>query len=665
MRGAGHEAGLARGQEAVRAGPGRASRKEAAGVRFRQMLEDLLVVVFEADAELRVRYVSGRAATAFGYDVREWVGSREIWTRLVHEADLSSFEAAAREALLSGSETEIEFRVRTASGATLWVRTLLGAVPVSRRRAHLRGVMLDVTDRRYAEGSARQYAERMRRLLDHSADPLLVHDVRGRIVEVNRAASDALGYTRRELLEMSVRDVELGYEEARVRESWSALGPGHRQVAEVRCLRRDGTVHPAESHRNLFEWEGQALFVVLYRDITERRHLEAQLRQSQKLEEVGRLTGGLAHDFHNMLTAIKGHAELLLAGTGVDPHRSDLEQIANAADRATVLTRKLLAFSRRGAVTAETVDVNALVEETTRLLGPLVGETIDLRTELGARGVVLGDRSQFEQVLVNLVVNARDAMPEGGHLTVTTSNVEVSVERPFRHAFVLPGRYLEVRVTDTGHGMDEATRLRAFDPFFTTKEPGKGSGLGLSTVYGIVKESGGFIIVESEAGRGATFLVLLPESRAKAVAPVAPLVEAPVSTPAEACTVLVVEDEPAVRSLIRRIMERDGHTVLEAVDGERALEISRECGTRIDVLVTDVMMPGMGGPALARVLLGERPDLRVILTSGYGDDIVAAPRGGRPAFFLEKPFSPDQLSGAVRDVLGGPPPDLVQGALES
>jgi two-component system cell cycle sensor histidine kinase/response regulator CckA len=650
---------------AVTATGGHPTSKGAAGARFRQMLEDLLVVVFEADAELRVRYVSGRAAMAFGYEVGEWVGSSEIWTRLVHEEDRPVFEAAAREALSSGSETEIEFRVRTAHGVTLWVRTLLGAVPVSRRRVHLRGVMLDVTDRRYAEGSARQYAERMRRLLDHSADPLLVHDARGRIVEGNRAASDALGYTRRELLEMSVRDVELGHEEARARESWLALGPGRRQVEEVRCLRRDGTVLPAESHRNLFEWEGQALFVVLYRDITERRHLEAQLRQSQKLEEVGRLTGGLAHDFHNMLTAIKGHAELLLSGTGVDPHRSDLEQIAHAADRATVLTRKLLAFSRRGAVTAETVDVNALVEETTRLLGPLIGETIDLRTELGARGVVRGDRSQFEQVLVNLVVNARDAMPEGGVLTVTTTNVEVSLERPFRHEFVLPGRYVKIRVADTGHGMDEATRLRVFDPFFTTKEPGKGSGLGLSTVYGIVKESGGFIIVESEPGRGARFLVLLPESQAEVLSPVVPVAEAQVSAPADACTVLVVEDEPAVRSLIRRIMERDGHTVLEAVDGERALEISRGCGTGIDVLVTDVMMPGMGGPALARILAAERPDLRVILTSGYGDDIVTAPRGVRPAYFLEKPFSPDQLSRAVRDVLSGPPPDLVQDAPES
>lgn len=645
-------------------GAGHPSSKHAGGARFRQMLEDLRVVVFEADSELRVRYVSGRAATAFGYDVAEWVGSSEIWTRLVHEADRSAFEAAAREALASGSDTELEFRVRTAAGVTLWVRTLLGAVPVSKRRVHLRGVMLDVTDRRYAEGSARQYAERMRRLLDHSADALLVHDMRGRIVEANRAASDTLGYTRRDLLDLSVGDVELGYDEARARESWSALGPGRRQLEEVRCLRRDGTVLPAESHRNLLEWEGQALFVVLYRDITERRHLEAQLRQSQKLEEVGRLTGGLAHDFQNMLTAIKGHAELLLSGADADPHRSDLEQISNAADRATVLTRKLLAFSRRGAVTAEPVDVNALVQETTRLLGPLIGEAIDLRTDLGARGVVRGDRSQFEQVLVNLVVNARDAMPEGGTLTVTTSNVEVSVERPFRHAFVLPGRYLQIRVTDTGVGMDEATRLRVFDPFFTTKDPGKGSGLGLSTVYGIVKESGGFIIVESEPERGATFLVLLPESAAAVVAPVAPVVKARADAPTAGCTVLVVEDEPAVRSLIRRIMERDGHTVLEAIDGERALELSREHETGIDVLITDVMMPGIGGPALARVLVGERPDLRVILTSGYGDEAVAAPRGARPAFFLEKPFSPDQLSGAVRDVLAGPPPDLVQDAPE-
>ncbi|MGD8278275.1 MAG: response regulator, partial [Gemmatimonadota bacterium] len=463
----------------------------------------------------------------------------------------------------------------------------------------------------------------------------------------------------------SVGDVELGYEEARSREAWSTLGPGGRQVSEVRCQRRDGTALPAESHRNLFEWEGQPLFVVLYRDITERRHLEAQLRQSQKLEEVGRLTGGLAHDFHNMLTAIKGHAELLLSDPGTETGRSDLEQIASAADRATVLTRKLLAFSRRGMATPETVDVNALVEETTRLLAPLIGERIVLRTELGARGVVRGDRSQFEQVLVNLVVNARDAMPEGGTIVVTTTNVEVSLAQPFRRAFVRPGRYLEIGVTDTGQGMDEATRLRVFDPFFTTKEPDKGTGLGLSTVYGIVKESGGYVIAESEPGDGATFLVLLPESDARAPEPPAPVAAPEAAGAVDVGTVLVVEDEAAVRSLIRRVMERDGHRVLEATDGEHALVLSRKHEAEIDLVITDVMMPGIGGPALVQALHEERPGLRVILTSGYGDDILSGSGSARGVFFLEKPFSPNQLSRAVRDVLAGPPHDLVQDAPEA
>ena len=622
------------------------------------MLEDLQVIVWESDGELRVRYVSGRAATLFGYAVSEWVGSSAVWGRLVHPEDYADFVAAAAGVAESGLETEVEFRALSIWGTELWVRALLGSMPAGGGGARLRGVMLDVTDRRHAEASAREYAERMRRLLDHSADPLLVHDENGRIAEANRAACEALGYSRRELLEMRIGDVEAGVDEGSGA-AWRVLVPGRSQAGDGWCVRRDGTRLPVQQYRSLFEWEGRPLFVVRYRDMTEQRLLEEQLRHSQKMEEVGRLTGGLAHDFHNMLTAIKGHAELLLQGTGADAQREDLEQIAQAADRATVLTRKLLAFSRRRVMTPEPVDLNGLALETTHLLRPLIGEQIDLQTSLTAEGTVRGDPSQLEQVLVNLVVNARDAMAGGGQLRVSTANLTVDPLPLGRYGFVKPGRYVSLRVEDTGHGMDEATLARVFEPFFTTKAADKGSGLGLSTAYGIVKEAGGYILADSQPGRGSTFTVLLPWSAEPAAEAGARSAAPAEATEVAGRTVLIVEDEPAVRSLIRRILEREGHRVLEATDGEHALAASRGSEAAIDLLITDVRMPGIGGPALTRLLLAERPGLRVILTSGYADDIVGGGIGPGTPLFLEKPFSPDQLVQTVRQALAGPRHDLV------
>jgi PAS domain S-box-containing protein len=642
----------------------RVTRAGARGVRFRQMVEDLRVIVWEADADLNVRYVSGRAVEVFGYALGEWLGSSTVWPRLVHPEDRAAFLGAVSEVVSSESESEVEFRGVRVDGEVLWLRALVGAVRGPAGRVRVRGVMLDVTDRRHVEVSARQYAERMRRLLDHSADPLLVHDLGGRIVEANRAACETLGYTRRELLELGMADVQPGLPEGGAEAVWSRIRAGRGQVEEVRFRRRDGTTVPLELQRNLFEWEGQPLYVTLCRDITERRRLEEQLRQSQKLEEVGRLTGGLAHDFRNMLTAIKGHAELLLRGAEADPQRADLEQIAQAAERATVLTRKLLAFSRRRAVSPEALDLNTLVLETARLLRPLIGEHIEVHTALAAKGGVRGDRSQLEQALVNLIVNARDAMASGGRLTLATSDTEVKSDGPQRHEFMRPGPYVELRVADTGHGMDAATVARVFEPFFTTKDPEKGSGLGLSTAYGIVKENGGYVLVESEPGRGSTFTILLPWWE-----PSAPAAEKPGRVDAElagltARTVLVVEDEPAVRSLVRRILERQGHRVLEATDGEVALALARGYGREIDLLVTDVLLPGLGGPALARLLVAERPGLRAVLTSGYGDVDVSGIRADG-VVFLEKPFSPDELIRAIGKSLGASPTGLVPGVPEA
>ena len=387
-------------------------------------------------------------------------------------------------------------------------------------------------------------------------------------------------------------------------------------------------------------------------DISERQQLEDQLRQAQKMEAVGQLAGGVAHDFNNLLTAILGNNDLLAGEIGTtQPHVGEaLDEIRRAAERAAGLTRQLLAFSRRQVLEPTILDLGDLVAKTSGLLRRLIGEDIELSTRMGhGAWQVRADRGQIEQVLMNLAVNARDAMPTGGKLTIEIDRMHVDCAYTGRHGEIRPGRYVMLAVTDAGHGMNAETQARIFEPFFTTKEPGKGTGLGLSTVYGIVKQSGGDIWVYSEPGRGTTFKVLLPHVDET------PQVEAPVPATVAPCgieTVLLVEDEAGVRSLARKILVRSGYTVIEASTGEQALERAAHFDGSIDVIVADCVMPGLSGPALADRLITTRPEAKVLFMSGYTDH--AAIRHGlvRPgAMFLQKPFTPDGLAASVRRTL--------------
>jgi two-component system cell cycle sensor histidine kinase/response regulator CckA len=432
-----------------------------------------------------------------------------------------------------------------------------------------------------------------------------------------------------------------------------ALNSGGDFSVDNRSVWPDGTVRWLRGTGRVFLGaSGEPVRAVgISLDVTERRSLEAQFQQAQKMEAVGRLAGGVAHDFNNLLTAILGYCELLLADVGQDdPRAADIREIQKAGTRAAGLTRQLLAFSRKQLIEPSRLDLNAVVAGIRGMLGRLIGEDVKIVVALAPDlAPVLADRGQVEQVIMNLAVNARDAMPKGGTLTIDTANVELDEHYVATHLDVRPGPYVVLTITDTGTGMTPAVRARLFEPFFTTKEPGKGTGLGLATVYGVVARSGGSVGVYSEVGKGTSFKVYLPRADADEVVVETP---PPIARPAAgARTVLVVEDEEGLRELAKRLLQRQGYSVLIAADATEALRLF-EANPTIDLLLTDVVMPGASGPELTRQLVEQRPDLRVIYMSGYTEEAIVQHGVLKPGIaFLHKPFTSRTLDEKIRQVL--------------
>jgi two-component system, cell cycle sensor histidine kinase and response regulator CckA len=522
----------------------------------------------------------------------------------------------------------------------------------------------DISDRKRAEAALIQSEQQFRSLIENAHDIITVIAGDGTALYESPAMERVLGYPPESLLGHNVFDLvhPEDVEHTRVAFEWIREGNTAERLVELRFRHHDGSWREFEAVGRQAEFLGEATAVVINaRDIAERNaaaaalhQSEQQLLQAQKMEAVGRLAGGVAHDFNNLLTAIKGFTELLhLDLDERDPRRAFVTEIQSAANRAARLTRQLLAFSRKQVLQPRVLDLNGAVIDMEKMLQRLIGEHLVLETHTSA-GLwhVKVDPGQVEQVLMNLVVNARDAMESGGRLDVATRNVSFTAQTLPPNAEVEPGEYVALSVSDTGCGIDEVTIGRIFEPFFTTKEQGKGTGLGLSTVYGIVRQSGGFVHVESEPGHGTTFHVFFP----RVLAPSETRVEQPEEAPASGTeTILLAEDEQAVRTLVRRVLARAGYQILEAESGVDALQLARARDGTIDLLLTDVVMPGMSGRELADTLLRERPDLRVLYMSGYTDDAISH-HGvlDEDVALLEKPFAPDTLLRRIRAVLGAP-----------
>ena len=563
-----------------------------------------------------------------------------------------------------------DFRTRTRDGRVL--DTTWANVPLAQGGWLAIGV--DITERKKAERASRQSEERYRTFIAQSSEGVSRLEFRppvdltlpeeaqvdamyasATVAECNDAMARMYGFTEAsELVGARLADLHDQGDPANREQMRSFIRAGYR-LADSETRERDREDRPRVFLNNVVGFVENGHLVRVWgtqRDVSEQRRLEEQFRQSQKMEAVGQLAGGIAHDFNNLLTAILGNTQLLLRDLPPgDIMRGDVEEIRKASERAAALTRQLLAYSRRQMLQPEILDLNLVVGDMDRMLRRLIGEHIALVTVPAPDlGRVRADPSQIEQVLVNLVVNARDAMPEGGRLTIETADVELDETYAQQHLGATPGAYAMLAVTDTGTGMDANVRAHLFEPFFTTKEVGKGTGLGLATVYGIVKQSGGHISVHTELGRGSSFKIYLPRvhppPRTAAPAPARP------AAARGSETVLVVEDDPAVLSLSCRALEAEGYTILCASDGTDALRIVERHGGEIHLLLTDVVMPGMSGRELAEQMAARRVGIRILYMSGYpGDAAVHHGSLVRGNAFLQKPFSPEGLTRKVRETL--------------
>jgi PAS domain S-box-containing protein len=507
---------------------------------------------------------------------------------------------------------------------------------------------------------AEAMSARLGRILDRSSNEIYVFDAATLcFVQVNQGAAKNLGYSVEELSRLTPLDLKPEFTAERFATLIAPLRSGERDVIVFETIhrRKDGSTYPVEVRLQVFRTEQPAVFLAVIQDITERRHLEAQLRQSQRMEAIGRLAGGVAHDFNNLLTVITGRGELVRDHLGTDdPRRRDVELILETAERAASLTRQLLAFSRKQVLAPRVLDLNTVVIETEQMLRRLLGEDINLVTRLDpAGGRVEADPGQIAQVIMNLAVNARDAMPEGGTLTIETGHVDLDEAAVRNHGLdVRPGAHVLLAVSDTGVGMDAETRAHLFEPFFTTKEQSKGTGLGLSTIYGIIKQSGGHVWVYSEPGHGTTFKIYLPRVEAPVGLPSAKAAPSPPRGGTE--TIVVVEDEEHVRALVCQILDGRGYTVLDARNGHEALDLCARHQGPIHLMVTDVVMPLMSGRDLAERVVRTRPELKILYVSGYTDNVIAHHGVLKKGFALvQKPFTAETLARKVREVLDAAP----------
>jgi PAS domain S-box-containing protein len=639
----------------------------SAGEIIESLLDFAPLVAYRVDlTHRRALYISPNVRQVLGYAAEELIGAEGRWEAITHpddrHADMAMLE---REIAEHTAKHERIRRIRDRSGKYRWFRSIsrIDVDPIDRITLAT-GVLIDITQQVEAETALRGSEAHHRSLIENGSDIILVLNAEGVVRYVSPSVERILGWTPAERIGKSPFDLvhpddfPVLFE---IFQEGSGI-PGASRTIEARVRHCDGSWRILEvTGRNLLHDPAVAGIVLNSRDITERRRAEEALRRSeerlrlaQKMEAVGRLAGGVAHDFNNLLTVVSGYGQLLLQRIGEDElSRRYIGGILGAADQAARLTDQLLTFSRRQVVKPRVLDLNAIVGETESLLRRLIGENIELVTRLDPElGRIEADPSQIEQVIMNLAVNARDAMPSGGRLVLETRNIELAEREPHWSDELPPGPYVLLTIADTGCGMDDETLSRIFEPFFTTKPEGKGSGLGLAMVFGIVKQSGGDILVRSAVGQGTVFQIVLPcvdaEPEVEVVAP------APADARPGSETVLIVEDRDDVRLLIREVLELNGYRVLEAASGEEAVRVIEGCRDPIDLLVTDVVLPQASGQELADRLTALRPNARVLFVSGYGPEEIVQQGLRLPAHFLQKPFTPQRLAQKAREVLDAP-----------
>ena len=545
----------------------------------------------------------------------------------------------------SGQMTAFEYSLHLPRGEQFFEARL---VPLG--ATHLVVLARNITGRKHAE----QSQARLATAVEQSAEVIVVTDAQGVIEYVNPAFERVTGYSRAESVGQNPRLLQSGRLGPEFyRDMWSQLTAGKTWSGQLTNRRKNGSLYEAESTITPVRGQDGRIvnFVAVSRDVTYQRSIEEQLRQSQKMQAIGTLAGGIAHDFNNILTVIGGYCDMLAADTPHgDPHRKDLEEINKSADRASALTRQLLAFSRKQLLVPKVLNLNQVIVGMSEMMQRLIGENIELRPVLAKNlSSVKADAGQLEQVIVNLIVNARDAMPFGGKLVIETMMVQLEDLQGTKPADFVPGPYVCITISDNGVGMSDEVKSHLFEPFFTTKGLGKGTGLGLATTYGIIKQSGGHILVSSELGRGTVFKIYLSAIRENPEPPP----DANTSPPQKGHeTILLVEDEEALRKLGARILQKCGYTVLAACNGREGVELARQNLGRIDLIVTDVIMPLMGGKDMIKELKPIFPHARVIFMSGYTDDALTKHGGLDPGIcFLAKPFTPLRLTNKVREVL--------------
>jgi PAS domain S-box-containing protein len=589
--------------------------------------------------------------TLFGY-------AREEMTQLNAEAlYLDPVDRRAFREMIERHGVVRDFEVRLVDKDGRVMDCLINSTPQIDEQGEVvgyKGAIREITDQKQAGETLRKERDFSEAATGSLPGLFYLFDDQGRFLRWNRNLERLTGYSAKQIAEMSPLDFFVGEDRKTIEDGITEVFDKGQTTAEVDLVARDGTKTPYFFTGELVVLDGRRCVVGTAIDLVERRRLETQLRQSQKMEAIGRLAGGVAHDFNNVLTVILSNSEMLAGQLSPeDPRRQELIEIRDAAQRAATLTRQLLAFSRKQVLKPRVLSLNAVVVTLEKMLRRLIGEDIELVTVLQPDLCpVEADPGQLEQIVMNLAVNARDAMPEGGSLSIETGNAEVDEVFARKHFPMVPGRYVMLVVCDSGAGMDAETQRHIFEPFFTTKPRGRGTGLGLSMVYGIVKQSGGYIWAYSEPGLGTTFKIYFPRvegARGDAEAAVAES-----SSPPGRETILLAEDEDSVRRLARRILEEAGYIVLEAREATEALTISEGWHGPIDLLVTDVVMPELNGRELAERLSVLRPGIQILYISGYTDHDVLDGIVGPGNNFLQKPFTPESLASKAREALDVP-----------